>query len=126
MFKVGIGFCCDVMKNSTFIFSALVILAIQAMAFGQSAKVEVAKIESYCKGIDSMTKKAKQPDLIFADTAAYEDQSTKPKWQKFPSEKALEKFLDESVSYSSAYNWRKEGKIVASNFTNSGESGDWN
>ena len=62
--------------------------------------------------------------MIFADISDYNDNS-KPKWRKFASEKALEKFRETTEAYTIAYNWRKNGKIVQSNFTLFSPSGDW-
>lgn len=113
------------MKYSKLIFFAAILLTFQGFVLGQSVKAEVKSIDAYCKTIDSLAEKAKRPDLIFADTANYEDQSTKPKWQRFTSEKALEKFRTRNETYSIAYNWLKGNKLVASNFTNFSASGDW-
>ena len=107
-------------------------LLLVGLAICQSAVVsaqtkrsaEVKGIDAYCKTIDSLTSKNKTA-LIFADTSDYEDANAKPKWQKFTSEKALEKFRDKTETYSIAYNWLKGGKLVASNFTNFSPSGDW-
>jgi hypothetical protein len=113
------------MKHLKFIFFAVLILGLQGMTFGQALKAEITSVDAYCKGIDALTKKAKRPDLIFADTSDNTDQNSKPKWRKFPSEKSLEKFREKSETYSIAFNWRRDGKIVASNFTNFSGSGDW-
>jgi len=113
------------MKDHKFILLAVFILGLQGMTLGQSLKAEIAIIDTYCNGGDALTKKAKKPDLIFADTSDYTKQKAKPKWQKFASEKSLEKFREKSETYSIAYNWRRDGKIVASNFTNFSGSGDW-
>ncbi len=83
----------------------------------------VAGIDAYCKTVDAVRKARKIPELVFADTADMNDQ--KEKWRQFPSEKALEKFREKSETYSIAYTWRKNGKIVASNFTLFSGSGDW-
>ena len=113
------------MKNSILFLLTAIILVFQGNVFGQSVKAEVKTIDAYCKTIDVITKKAKKPDLIFADTSDYTDQNSTPKWQRFASEKALEKFRDKTETYSIALSWRKDGKIVASNLTNFSPSGDW-
>jgi hypothetical protein len=125
MFDKLIRFFEQDMKTSRLILAALAICAFQGLILAQSTRSQTAAIDSYCATIDKLTKQSKKPDLIFADTADYEDQNTKPKWQKFASEKALEKFRAKSETYSIAYNWLKENRIVASNFTNFSSSGDW-
>src|SRR5207247_2086829 len=77
------------------------------------------------KTVDALTKKSKEPNLIFADTSDYTDEKALPKWQKFVSVNALEEFEETTALYSIAYNWRRNGKIIETNFTNSSESGDW-
>lgn len=102
----------------------LAILTLQvAAASAQSLKAQVKSIDAYCKTIDALAKKTKK--IVVADTSDYMDENAKPKWQKFASEKALEKFREDTETYSIAFNWLKNGKIVLSNFTNFSPSGDW-
>jgi hypothetical protein len=90
-----------------------------------SKKAETLRIEAYCKQVDKFVKKLKSPHLVFADTADYNEKD-KPKWRKFASEKALEKFRETTAeTYSISYNWLKNGKIIKSNFTLFSPSGDW-
>jgi len=84
---------------------------------------EIKRINAYVKTIDSFVGK-KKPHLIYADTSDY-NEGSKPKWRKFASVKALEKFRESSETYTIAYNWRKSGKLVQSNFTLFSPSGDW-
>ncbi len=106
---------------------ALVVIAIALFNVGLSAQArnnaEVNKIDAYSKKIDRVRKRNGSPDLVFADTA--EHNSKKAKWRKFASEKALEKFRTRNETYEIAYNWKQDGKIVASNFTLFSPSGDW-
>ena len=93
--------------------------------FAQTKPTEdVKNIDAYCKTIDALTSRNKAP-LIFADTSDYTDANAKEKWQKFASEKALEKFRETTETYNIAYNWQKNGRIAASNFTGFSPSGDW-
>jgi hypothetical protein len=87
-------------------------------------KAEIKLIDAYSKTVDAFVKKYKSPHLVFADVSDYETNS-KPKWKKFASEKALEKFRETTETYSIAYNWQKNGKITKSNFTLFSPSGDW-
>jgi hypothetical protein len=94
-------------------------------ASAQTGKnAEVKRIDAYVKTLDAFVKRNKSPHLIFADTSDYNDNS-QPKWRKFASEKALEKFRESSETYTVAYSWRRSGRLVQSNFTLFSPSGDW-
>lgn len=114
------------MKKLCLILFVLTFFAFQSsLVFAQTnKKAELKRIEAYCKTVDAFTKRYKNPQLIFADTSDYNENS-KPKWRKFASEKTLEKFRETTETYSIAYNWRKNGKIIKSNFTLFSPSGDW-
>jgi hypothetical protein len=104
-----------------FVIFALAMLPVVAQK-GKNA--EIKRIESYVKTLDRFVKN-KKPQLVFADTSDYNDDG-KAKWQKFASEKALEKFREErSETYAIAYNWLQKGRLVKSNFTLFSPSGDW-
>ena len=109
----------------TFTF-LIAFLAFQSLfVFAQTTKkAEIKRIDAYCKTVDAFTKRYKNPQLIYADTSDY-NRNSKPKWRKFASGKALEKFREKSETYTIAYNWQKNGKIVKSNFTLFSPSGDW-
>jgi hypothetical protein len=110
-------------KSGLFFF---VILALSFLpVHPQTGKTnEIRRIDAYVKTIDAFVKN-KKPHLIFADTSDYSEES-KPKWRKFASEKALEKFREETgETYTIAYNWLRRGKVVKSNFTLFSPSGDW-
>lgn len=111
-----------ILKISAFL---LVFFAFQfPAAFAQTnKKAEIKRIDLYVKTVNKFVKN-KKPHLIFADTSDYE-QDSQPKWQKFNSENALEKFRETSETYTIAYNWLQNGKIVQSNFTLFSPSGDW-
>lgn len=98
----------------TFVFSSL--------SLGQTA--EVKAIDAYAATIMAFTKKRTNPKLVFADVSNAETEQPSM-YQKFASEKALEKHRDKSEVYSIAYAWKKSGKVVATNFTLSSPSGDW-
>lgn len=90
---------------------------------GQSNKAAIKAIDAYAKTVDAIVKRRKNPDRVFADTAAMDE--SKEKWRSFASVKALDRFRKKSETYSIAYNWLNGGKIVASNFTLFSASGDW-
>ena len=100
-------------------------LAVLPTLAQKNKTAEIRRIDAYVKTLDALVKKAKAPHVIFANTAEYEENSL-PQWQKFESEKALEKFRNETrETYTIAFNWLQRGKIVRSNFTRFSPSGDW-
>ena len=105
-----------------FVIFVLSLLPASAQTAGKRA--EIKRIDAYVKTLERFVKNRK-PHLIYADTSDY-DAESKPKWQKFASEKTLEKYREEkSETYTIAYNWLQKGKIVKSNFTIFSPSGDW-
>jgi hypothetical protein len=112
------------MKKRAFLFFLSLVLLILPVAAQTRKNTEIKRIDAYVKTIDAFVKRNKRPHLIFADTSDYEAGS-KPKWQKFASEKSLEKFREQAETYTIAYNWWQKGKIVKSNFTLFSPSGDW-
>jgi hypothetical protein len=102
----------------------LSVVCLSTAAFAQKSKIaEIKRIDAYCKTVDAIPGKRKGAQLVFADVSDMNDK--KEKWRKFASEKALEKFRETTETYTIAYNWLKNGKIVVSNFTLFSGSGDW-
>ena len=103
---------------------AFVVSTIANSALGQSGNtISIKQIEAYAKSIDQMTKRRKEPDLVIADVSDYDTE--KPEWRKFKSTKELEAFREKTETYTVAYNWRTNSKIVSSVFTVFSPSGDW-
>jgi hypothetical protein len=100
-----------------------VILGLSIHMSAQGVATQVKSINTYCKQIDSLQKRRKVPDLLFANTA--DTDSTRERWRRFASERALEKHREGSETYDIAYNWRRGARVVASNFTHFSASGDW-
>jgi hypothetical protein len=112
-------------KFDLFVFSLVFFIFQSLFVSAQiNKKAEIGRIDAYCKTIDAFVKKNKSPHLVFAD-ASGDNENDKPEWRKFASQKALEKFRETTETYTIAYNWEKNGKIVHSNFTLSSPSGDW-
>jgi len=104
--------------------SLFVLFVASLSVISQTAKSNtVAQIDSYSKSIDQMTKRRKEPDLVIADVSNYD--TDKPEWRKFRSTKELEAFREKTETYTVAYNWRNNSKIVSSVFTVFSPSGDW-
>lgn len=113
------------MKKTIFFCFAIFALSILPVFAQKGAATEITRIDAYVKTLDAFVKNRK-PHLIVADTSADYNENSQPKWQKFATEKALEKFREETnETYTIAYNWLQKGKIVKSNFTLFSPSGDW-
>lgn len=101
----------------------LICIALSSGIFAQNTTSQVKSINAYCKQIDVVQRRRKTPELVYANTA--DINSSKAKWRKFVSEKALDKFREGSETYDIAYNWRKGRRLIATNFTHFSPSGDW-
>lgn len=107
---------------SKFRATVLLILAIAAGASAQAKRsAEIRKIDALVRTIDKVSQSSEK--IVVADTAGFDQ--VKADWKLFESEKALDKFRDTSETYTIAFNWRRGGKIAASNFTLFSPSGDW-
>lgn len=107
-----------------FVCLALVVQITANSAKGQSnSTVSIKQIVAYAKSIDKMTDRRKEPDLVIADVSDYDTE--KPEWRKFKSTKELDAFREKTETYTVAYNWRTNSKIVSSVFTVFSPSGDW-
>lgn len=109
-------------KSRLILVSVAITFVVSSLSFGQAA--DVKSIDAYAATIKAFTAKRSTPKLVFADVSDAETEQPS-KYQKFASEKALEKHRDKSEVYSIAYVWKKAGKTVAANFTLSSPSGDW-
>ena len=107
-----------------FLFTCLVVVvSFQCLVITAQAdkKAEIRQIDKYCKSVNKLFERSNSAHLVFADVS----QDRKTKWRQFKSEQALENFREKTETYSIAYNWLKNRKIVRSNFTLFSESGDW-
>lgn len=84
---------------------------------------DIKAIDTYVKSIEALVKRSPKPHLIFADTASQE--SSRSRWRKFASEKALEAQRAKSETYEIAYCWLQAGKVVETSTTLFSGSGDW-
>ena len=106
----------------------LILLSLLALltpaALGQAPTGTVRQIDAFVKAIDAKAKRAKAPKLIFADVSDYESNAA-AKWQRFASEKVLERHRKKTEAYTIAYVWLDGGKVASTNFTMFSPSGDW-
>ncbi len=101
-----------------------ILVTASASMFSQTTNpTTVKQIEAYVRAIDRINESRKEPDIIVADTADHD--SGREKWRIFKSSKDLEKFRENSETYSIANNWLSYGKVVVSVFTLFSPSGDW-
>lgn len=100
---------------------AVAFFLLQAVCFGQSA---LADVEAYVASVNAFAEKEGEPHVIFADVSDY-NEGSKAVWKKYDSLKDFENSREEEESYTIAFVWKKEDKIVAVNFTYSSPSGDW-
>lgn len=114
-----------IMQKILFAFLLIVYLAAaNGTVTAQAAKrTATQQIDTYCKSVEKFTIAQEKAALIFADTSG--DEGGKPKWKKFASQEAHEKFRESSETYEIAYAWRRNSRLVAANFTYFSESGDW-
>ena len=102
--------------------SLLLICAVSMMPQSKNASA-IRQINRYVESVDKITSRKKEPSIVVADVSDYNRR--KLKWRVFRSTKELEKFRESTETYSIAYNWQRESKIVASVFTFFSPSGDW-
>lgn len=106
------------------ILSIWVLLATATSVLAQTKNTATIKqIDAYARSIDKITDRRKEPDIVIADVSDYD--TDKPEWRKFKSTKELEAFRGETETYTIAYNWRTNSKIVLAVFTIFSPSGDW-
>lgn len=112
-------FCNKIMR---FVLALWLIFLFPTLIFAQSDKTrEIRQINSYVRKLSVFVEKNPKSLEIYANVS----QTEKPKWKKFKSETAFEKFRKNKEVDEVAYVWRKSGKVVAANFTFSSASGDW-
>jgi len=111
------------MPNTRFCFLLLSFLLLNCLVVTAQIRKndEIKRIDLYCEKLDAHSKANVKPHLVFADVS----QNAKPKWRKFTSVSALEKFRETTETFTIANNWMKNGKIVLTVFTLFSESGDW-
>ena len=122
------------MKKFSLAFLAIILFALPAV-FAQANKLETAKrveqtdklvkpVEAYAKTIEDFVEKEMKPHLVIADVSDY-NESDKPIWKDRTFEEESEKPSEAGEeAYTIAYIWKKDGKVVATNFTYSSPSGD--
>lgn len=116
-----------IMVMQKILFGSLLIVyfaAVNDTASAQAVKgTATQQIDAYCKSVEKFTTAQEKAVLVFADTSG--ETGRKPTWRKFESVGAHEKFRESSETYEIAYAWRRQGRLVAANFTYFSESGDW-
>ncbi|QQS39939.1 MAG: hypothetical protein IPM63_11225 [Acidobacteriota bacterium] len=102
-------------------------LALAGLAGAQEVSPDgktLAEVQAYVKEARDFVEKQGEPHLIFADVSDY-NEGSKPLWKKYSSMIDFQNAGEEIESYTVAYVWLKEGKVIGVNFTYSSPSGDW-
>ncbi len=122
------------MKNLHLAVLIILLFVLQVSnVFAQSNKLETAKrveqtnklvkpIDAYVKTIEDFVEKEGKPHLIITDVSDYNKDGNSI-WKTFDSQKDFEK--SNAESYTTAFIWKKDGKVIATNLTYSSPSGDW-
>jgi len=103
--------------------------------FAQTNKHETAKrvrasnklvkpIEAYAKTIEDFVKQEGKPHLVITDISDF-TKDKNPEWKRYSSEEEFEQAREANEAYTIAYIWRRNNRVVATNFTHSSPSGDW-
>ena len=113
------------MRTHKLYFTAIaILLTFTSTALPQSGRSAQTKIiDTYVRSIDKYIEGKGRQKIVVADVSGQDDK--KAKWRRFASEKALEKYREGTETYTIAYNWKRAGRTVASNFTMFSGSGDW-
>lgn len=83
---------------------------------------DAAAAESYAATVLKFVEKESKPHLVITDVADFSE-AEEAEWQTYASEEEFENAGVES--YTTAYIWKKDGRVVQVNFTYSSPSGDW-
>ena len=102
---------------------AILLLTVFGLVSAQGKKTaEIRRIDALARTVDRIAKNDHK-NIIVADTAEFDQE--KANWKLFESEKALDKFRENTETYTVAFNWLRNGRLAASNFTLFSPSGDW-
>ena len=107
----------------TFCLIALLLFSMAVAPAQTNRPAAITQIDRYVRSVDRFVANKKNRKIVVADVAG--QSNGKPKWRRFASENELEKFRENSETYTIAFNWKRGGRVVASNFTLFSESGDW-
>lgn len=107
-----------------FALAATVLACCLTGAFAQGKNAgSIRQIDNYVKTVDKIAANRGSRKIVIADVS--DENARRPKWRKFASETAFEKFRQNSETFTITYNWKKTGRTIASNFTEFSSSGDW-
>ena len=97
------------------------VLILASVGFGQSS---IVQIDAYAKKLDSYSRLHKTTAIIVADVSDYRTGSNE-NWQVFKTQSSFRSYTKKNDLYTTAYNWKQNGKVVKSAFGYSSPSGDW-
>ena len=102
-------------------FFAVLCCLLSAVFVSAQQPAELKRIDADARRIDAFAKKNPRAKLVFADASTDE----KPRWRRFPSEAALEKYRETQETYTIALVWRRRQSVAHAVFTRFSQSGDW-
>jgi hypothetical protein len=102
-------------------FAVILLFASLGVSAQSKGSAEIRRIDALAKSTDREVNKAIK--VIVADVADFD--KDKAEWKLFGSEQELEKFREKTETYTTALNWKRNGKLIATNLTLSSPSGDW-
>lgn len=110
------------MKRFALAATILAVCLTGAYAQGKNAG-SIRQIDAYVEAVDKIVANRRSRRVVIADVS--DENERRPKWRKFASETAFERFRQNSETFTIVYNWKKAGRTVASNITEFSSSGDW-
>lgn len=97
-----------------------------AAGAAQSNQSDIVSIENYARGLDGYVKRNARAARYFADTASYETENARARWQEFRTKSALDSAWQNGKTYTSSNVWfNQTGELVVALFSFSSPSGDW-
>lgn len=97
------------------------VLIVASIGFGQSS---IRDIDAYAKKLDSFSRLHKSSAITAADVSDYQTKSADD-WRVFKTQAAFRSYTKKNEVYTTADNWKQNGKLVKSEFGYSSPSGDW-
>jgi hypothetical protein len=97
------------------------VFIVASIGFGQSS---VRDIDAYANKLDSFSRLHKSAAITAADVSDYRTKSADD-WRVFKTQAAFRSYTKKNEVYTTADNWKQNGKLVKSEFGYSSPSGDW-
>ena len=99
----------------------LAVLILVSIGFAQSS---VNDIDAYVKKLDSFSRIHKNAAIVAANVSVYRTMAADD-WRVFNTQASFRSYAKKTDLYTTAFNWKQNGKVVKSEFGYSSPSGDW-